>query len=183
MKISKTKNKSRKPALITVVIVLAALIGVSAYAAYALTNDNHTMRETNTSQQETDAGNQAKKDTIDKSDQDSANNTPTDKGEQPSAPQSQEVAMTITASSQSESTYQIRTMISALVSSGTCQLQLTKGGSTVSKSAGVAAFAQTSTCQGFDVPLSELSPGTWAVKASFNGSGKTGSTSSEIEVK
>lgn len=183
MKISKTKSKSRKPMLITIVIVLALLIGVGAYAAYALTNDNHATKETNISQQETDAGNQAKKDTIDQSNQDSSDNTPADKGEQPSSPQSQEVAMTITASSQSESTYQIRTMISALVSSGTCQLQLTKGGATVSKSAGVAAFAQTSTCQGFDVPLSELSPGIWTVKVSFNGSGKTGSVSSEIEVK
>lgn len=179
MKIQKVNNKKSIVAIVVAAII--AVLALGTYITYAIILPaTDKMQAQNTQQQETDAGNQAKKDTVNST---SNPETPADKGEQTPTPQGENIPISITASSQTDSIYQIRTMISALVTTGTCQLQMTKGNTTVNKSAGVSAFAQTSTCQGFDIPLSELSAGTWNVKITFEGSGKTGSVSSDIEVK
>ncbi|MGB4768826.1 MAG: hypothetical protein WBP22_06270 [Candidatus Saccharimonas sp.] len=59
---------------------------------------------------------------------------------------------------------QIRTLLSEIVSQGTCTLTLTKGSSTISRSVALQAGPADSTCQGFDIPLSELSNGTWNIR-------------------
>lgn len=51
----------------------------------------------------------------------------------------------------------IRTNIDQYLSSGSCALTLSDGSNSVSRAASIVPEASTSTCEGFDVPTSELS--------------------------
>ncbi len=103
----------------------------------------------------------------------------------PSNPQSQAsgkstVALDITSHSQTSSTYQIRTLIGATTNEGTCTLTLTKNTSNVTKTAPVSALAKTTTCQGFDIPMTELTAGTWQLNIIFSNSTLTGTATETI---
>ena len=94
------------------------------------------------------------------------------------------VQITITAANQNKSALQIRTMISAIENTGVCTLTLTSTGKpTVTKTANSQALASTSTCQGFDIPISELSFGTWQAVVEYNSTALTGSANQDIVVK
>lgn len=94
------------------------------------------------------------------------------------------VGLAITASNQSDQAYQLRTMIYALANDGTCALTLTgPSGKTVTKSASVQPLSNTTTCKGFDIPLTELTAGTWKVRLIFENTNLMGSTDSTITVK
>ncbi len=95
-----------------------------------------------------------------------------------------DVSVAITASNQSEQTYQLRAMIYALANDGTCSLTLTgPSEKTVTKNASVQPLSNTTTCKGFDIPLTELTAGTWKVRLTFENTNLTGSTDSTIIVK
>lgn len=183
MKIQKRINKLYFIIPLAVILVLAG--GTTAYLLASRGNDQQSQKAEEISKQEVEAGNQAKNETVNSSDE-AKSETPADKGDQGDSSAGQpgeKVAMSITASAQNAGTYQIRTLIQALIPGGTCTLQLTKGSSVVTKTAGVSLFAQTSTCQGFDVPVSELSTGTWSAKVTFEGDSKSGETTTDIEVR
>lgn len=94
------------------------------------------------------------------------------------------VQVTITAANQNDSILQIRVLISAVEDTGTCTLTLTSTGqTTVTKTSGVQASASTSTCQGFDIPTSELSVGTWHIVAEYNNASLTGTYSMDKVIK
>lgn len=91
--------------------------------------------------------------------------------------------ITVTAAFQNGSVFQIRSLITPLTGSGTCTLTLTKGSSTLTKNADIQAQASSSTCRGFDIPVSELSAGEWNVVLTFEGKDSRGSTETKIEVE
>jgi hypothetical protein len=94
------------------------------------------------------------------------------------------VSMAITASSQNDQVYQLRTMIYALANEGTCSLVLTStSGKTVTKSVSVQPMSNTTACKGFDIPLADLSAGNWKVHVSFENTKLIGSADSTITVK
>ncbi|MDB5183465.1 MAG: hypothetical protein JWO07_146 [Candidatus Saccharibacteria bacterium] len=69
---------------------------------------------------------------------------------------------------------QVRTTISANVSDGSCSLTLTKGSTVVTKAnVGIQALSGYSTCKGWDIPVSELSSGTWTAKVTTSYQSKT----------
>lgn len=77
------------------------------------------------------------------------------------------VNVTISAANQNDGVLQIRTLISSIINTGTCTLTLTKGSAVVTRSAGVQAIASSATCKGFDIPVSQLSPGAWQASVTF----------------
>ena len=94
------------------------------------------------------------------------------------------VQILITAANQNESTLQIRTLISAVENTGICTLTLTNAGKpTVTKTVNSQALASTSTCQGFDIPISELPVGTWHIVIEYNSTALTGSANQDIVIK
>jgi hypothetical protein len=94
------------------------------------------------------------------------------------------VQITITAANQNESTLQIRTLISAVEGTGVCTLTLTSAGKpTVTKTSDSQALASISTCQGFDIPISELPVGTWHAVIDYSSTALTGSANQDIVVK
>jgi flagellar basal body-associated protein FliL len=94
------------------------------------------------------------------------------------------VQVAITAANQNGPTLQIRTLISTVDNTGTCTVALTSSGkATVTKTAGVQALASTSTCQGFDIPVSELSNGTWSILVQYSSTSLTGSVTQDVVIK
>jgi len=94
------------------------------------------------------------------------------------------IQVTITAAEQNGSTLQIRVLIGAVESKGTCTLALTRAGETsVTKTAGTQALSSTSTCQGFDIPTSELSAGTWNALITYDSSTLAGSATKSIIIQ
>lgn len=78
--------------------------------------------------------------------------------------------------------YSIRLTINQYLSSGTCNLTMTSGSSTFTKAAEIATSASTSTCQGFDIPLSELSSGSWQISIKISADGKTGTITGDASL-
>lgn len=77
------------------------------------------------------------------------------------------VPVTISAANQNDGVLQVRTLISAITSSGTCTLTLTKNSTTVTKTSEVQSLPSSATCKGFDIPVSEISAGEWQLKVVF----------------
>lgn len=114
----------------------------------------------------------------------------TNNSDTPSAPtpipdsSKKSVQVAITAANQNGAILQIRTQINAVEDTGKCTLTLTKTGQPpVTKTADVQAYASISTCMGFDVPVSELSVGTWQALISYDSTTLTGSVSKFIAIK
>ncbi len=94
------------------------------------------------------------------------------------------VQVAITAANQSGSILQIRAIISATEDTGICRLTLTSPGKkSVTKTANTQALANTSTCQGFDVPMSEISAGIWNINIEYSSSTLTGTTTKDVAIK
>lgn len=180
MKTKKHTLFSKKAALITsVVIVLAA--GAAA-AAFFVASPNNSNKENSSSDQTQSTSTTPSASTP----------TPESKiggsSEQPPAPTPQpsgksKVTAAITAANQNGSTVQIRSIIYSVTSSGTCTLTLTKGSSIVTKTAPVQAISSSSTCQGFDIPSSELSAGQWQIVLHFENDSLTGDATGSVSVE
>lgn len=162
MKIIQKRHRIGKKAALAIVVALLAISGV---VGYRLLNSNsqkssssqlpaasdNKLNNVNTgtpTSDQTKAGNDAKKDTI---------------SQPSSAPKETPFTTTITAANQNGGLLQIRSLISALSNSGVCELTLSKGTKTITKTIGVQANANSSTCKGFDIPTSELSSGDWNI--------------------
>ena len=92
-------------------------------------------------------------------------------------------APTISTLEQSGDNLVVRTVINN-VKSGSCSLKLTKGTTTIEKQAAIGLVTSYYTCQGFDVPISEMSLGTWSASVSISSDGETvTSASRNVEIK
>ncbi len=58
----------------------------------------------------------------------------------------------------------IRSTINQFIDSGTCELTLRSGSKTVSRSVEIIQNPSSSSCAGFDIPVSELSSGQWNIE-------------------
>lgn len=67
----------------------------------------------------------------------------------------------------------IRNTINQFVDSGTCDLTLSSGNTTVRRSAEIIQNPSSSSCAGFDIPLSELRSGQWSIEIYVSSEGKS----------
>lgn len=91
--------------------------------------------------------------------------------------------VSITAANQTTSSVQIRSLIQGVIDNGTCTLELTGGGVSLTRSVGVQASANSTTCRGFDIPIGELSVGVWRLRLTFVAEKGSGFTTSSLEIK
>lgn len=68
----------------------------------------------------------------------------------------------------------IRTTINQTITSGSCHLTLTKDGKSVSRHSGLIQNPSSSSCEGFDIPVSELSTGDWNVSIKVTDDNRSG---------
>lgn len=74
----------------------------------------------------------------------------------------------------------IRANIGIVSSSGTCDLSMTSpGGKTYKAAAGIQAMASSSTCKGFNIPMSDLASGSWKITVSVTDGSATGQATTE----
>ncbi|MBP9738452.1 hypothetical protein KBD20_02060 [Candidatus Saccharibacteria bacterium] len=186
MKIQKRKM-SRKKILITTIAVLI-LFGIGGYLAYvyfsSTNNSSTSINYDEATSEQKNAGNQTKDSSVDANDK----SKPISGSDQPAAPVPQEngkgkISATMTAANQNGSLVQIRFDIGGVTSTGTCTLTLKNGSKSVTKSTGVQALAGSTTCKGFDVPVSELSPGVWQTTLHFENDSLAADTAGTIEVQ
>lgn len=178
MKINRSPKKRIIIISLSVLVVITAIVVTLLY----LRSQDGQHQKTISAQQKA-AGDQAKSNAVD------ASNGKAEANDTPEAPQPIEgsnksnVGVSMTASAQNGSMYQMRFQIDAPTSDGVCTLTLTKDSSTVTKTANVQALAKISTCQGFNVPVDELSPGQWNVNLTYESDQLTGSTATTITIQ
>ena len=189
-----SKKMSKTPLLITAaaatLLAVSALTYVYAFNGSILGWNNHakssnkmplTNLDTPTNEQ-IKAGNDIKKENSDKSS--GGKSTPSAPASQPgSSKQNVEVMITVAKQYSDSGTLRVRTQISRVVNTGQCTINLTKSGKTVTKTADVQALANTSTCKGFDIPVSELSAGSWSTTLTYENDSLLGTTSTVIEIQ
>lgn len=177
------KKTNRKKIVITsaIIIVLIA-IAVGVYLLLAKSPDQNKQQQgTNlqpATQSQINAGNAIKQTTVEDGTKPNASHTDT-----PVQPSGSQVDVTITAANQNGANFSVRALIGELTSSGTCTLTLTKNGTVVTKTSPIQALANSSTCQGFDIPTSQLSSGVWHMTLTVSTSDKTGSAAKDISIQ
>jgi hypothetical protein len=198
MKIQNKKTYSKSKIIITSTILVILIISSLALYIYAFNGSifgwslsNKASQDSSINYEKPSDDQKKAGDTIKET---SANNESdstkpgTSGSDQPQAPVPQDngkgkVEMTITSSSVNDGVLQLRSIISAISSTGTCTLTLSKDGKTVTKTASVQALANASTCQGFNVNTSELSPGSWLASLHFENTTLLADTSKMITVE
>lgn len=189
MRSIKGKTRKKKIIIIAIAIILLGSGSVGAYMALHNSSDSDSSKKKDESsgtktdsnppsQEQIDAGNQQKQQTA--GDASKPSSTPSDA---PATNPTGQLGVTITAANQNGSVINIRTLINEIVSSGTCTLTLQKGSQIVRKIASVQALANSSTCQGFDIPTSELSGGAWQLTVAVSAGGKSGSATQTITIQ
>ena len=179
----KIKNKKRYPKKIIIIFIAAVLLVVSPFIyVYALkgnlfgwkisqstvNTDKVTIDYGPATPDQKAAGNQTKSN--------STSDTPPAPTTIPNSVK-KNVEISITSHAQNGSIFQIRALISSLDSTGICTLTLTSPGrTTVTKTADAQSLASTSTCQGFDVPISELPAGSWRAVINYSSDNLVGSS-------
>jgi hypothetical protein len=157
MKIAKPTS-SKKRLIIYALLAFVLLSG--SYVTYALTHNN-------TSNSPAEEKQETNKEVIN-------NNPPTDDqvtqgqdikkqslDQSTSQDTDQEILMTLVSNNKNETSVQLRTLIDKNVSDATCTLSVTQSDKSYTDTVAVQNMPSTSTCKGFDIPLSRLSPGTW----------------------
>jgi len=100
-----------------------------------------------------------------------------------SSKKSVEVSITSLNSNSPNGPLQIRAQIGAVDDTGVCTLTLTSPGrSMVTKTASTQSLASISTCNGFDVPLSELSAGIWKAQIQYSSNALSGTASQDVDI-
>lgn len=189
MKINK-KSFSKKPFIITVVILLVVASGYGAYAAantqwpfQASTSQNQAI--TSSSSKTTDGSQKSSE--VDSTKQPSGTTedspkTPAKNEGSSDLPKNQ-INVTITSISTHDGIVKVKSLINDIVSNGTCTLTFEKGDDIITKTSGIQPMPGSSTCKGFNIPVSELGKGTWQVKLSVTTDEKAGSASQSYKVQ
>lgn len=171
---------TRKKIVIATCILL--LILVASAIVYYSHRDRTTKSTTNpvpqkpinytppTSDQVT-TGDQIKKQSVDSQQQnnDTSPSTPT--------------PVMITSINQSSGVIYIRSIIQKVTNSGSCTLTMSNNtGGSYTTTSKVQAMASSSTCEGFNIPSSKLSPGNWSITITFSDGLSSGSASGSVTV-
>jgi cytoskeletal protein RodZ len=180
-------QKNKKKIILFSVLALTLLVILIGTFAYfnkiwifaEPTTSNLNLAPATSSQQK--SGNQIK--------QDNADSKTTTGSDQPPAPVAQPsgkslVTVSITAANQNSSALQIRALAEVVDSTGTCTLTLSKTGYTsIVKTSPVQALASSTTCQGFDIPVTNLAKGSWNIDLIFENSTLKGEAIKTIDIQ
>lgn len=182
MKIKKYSSRNK----IITSIVLVILLIASATTVYALSVNNDDTDSDITDSQIRE-GNRIKQDSIESPKEDTDiknNNKPTTSSNTTDEDSNQNITIQITAVNQNDSLLQVRSSIDTITNDGHCTLTLTSesDGRAITREVGVTALAHISTCEGFDIPLSELTPGKWLLNLDYKDTSSKGAASSEINI-
>lgn len=189
MKITQSNN-TKRIAIISIVSILT-LGALGAATAFYFEVGPFTPKVDDSinlnkpSENELKSGSDAKQQTVESDG--SKNQTGSDPAPEPQPVENSDkksIHAEITAANQDESFLYIRTLIQTITSSGTCTLVMTgPQGKTYTTETAVQSLPSSSTCRGFNIPLANLSQGTWTIKVDFNNDELAASASKEVTIK
>lgn len=184
-------KKSHKKILLVGLIITGLLLASVAYlfvskiGPFAYRADNSINLDEPT-EEEKNAGSETKKRSTDPNQEDKTQ-TGSDPAPQPQpieGSDKQSVNIEITATNQDESYLRVRSLIQTVTNEGACNLTMTgPQNQTYKASVAVQSLPSSSTCKGFDVPLDQLTPGTWIIELGFSNSTLIASTSKEVVIE
>ncbi len=89
------------------------------------------------------------------------------------------IPVTITTVQPGDTVY-VRTILDRITSTAVCTLSMSgPNGKTYTATANTQPLASSSTCQGFNIPMSTLAPGSWSITVTVKDGAATGSASTE----
>ena len=185
---TKINNKNRRrrthhPAVTLTVIIL--LIGVLIFVSKMLADNASDIVEDN----KKGASNTTENTKAERTP--AENQTPTDDGDHKTPIQNDgddpntkdSLTGVITMAEASNGMVHIRVNIDQYLSSGTCKLDMhSDSGVTFNDNAVIIPTASTSTCEGFDIPVSNLTSGHWSININLETSDKTGVITGDINI-
>lgn len=177
----KLKPKSSKKKIILVILAIIAVLAASV-AGYAFYNSQQNSKDTG---METDNSQDANP--LDEQSETQQQSYEEQKKEeqadnQDDTPPDATLEVTFTSVGQMDTTVRVRAEINALLEGGTCTLTLTKGTSVLTETAATYPTANVSTCQGFDIPTTELSAGIWNATLEVTKDGQSGRATTTVDV-
>ena len=89
----------------------------------------------------------------------------------------------ITTARVSGENFIVRVSIDQYLSSGTCELKLEKSEKNYEETVNIYSDVSTSTCEGFDIPLSSLEKGVWNATINLSSEGKTGNIEGKVTIE
>jgi hypothetical protein len=185
MKIIKHASKSKKIILLILAVVLLSAL---AYGVYAKQSNRWPFIQTPHTNSDKGRDIDYKSPTNDqKSEGERIKERSVDQPSQTTPPpssttQKKNVAATVTSANQNNGKFQVRFLIQAL-DKGSCVLRLTKGTTSVTKTSATQTLPNSMTCQGFDIPLSELSSGEWTYTMTFTGNDTNATVTDKVNIQ
>ena len=181
MKIHQAKTNRKRNVVAVVILALVLLAGMIAWACHyqqwpfappvAQEKPVNTVDYTAPTKQQAETGTATKERVAEQAKQ--------QESQEGSTTPSGTIPVNITAVQPGETVY-IRTLISSVTSSATCKLDMAgPDGKTYTTSVGTQALAGSSTCQGFNIPMSELGSGSWKITISVNDGTNEGAITTE----
>ena len=194
MKINTPAKRTRKKLIIPLIVVL--LIGAGTYTIVAATNNLWPFTASEESREETDLRQTSSEPVTTENSEDSAQNTLEDPENNPESHippkydtpddtvESDGLTGVISHTSVRDGNLVIRTTINQFLSNGDCILTLTRSSDnkTVTKKAPIVANPSTSSCDGFDIPTSELGSGSWNVVINLKSGDQQGRLTNKISI-
>lgn len=178
------KNSSKKTLIIATVILLIIAISVGAYLLTSQDNQSNTPKDSTpkSADQSKDTSKNSSK--VDKK----TDGTTVDKGvaehekekdippnyEGPDANASESLTGSINYAGVIDGKLTIRTTINQALDSGSCEIGLTNGATTITRTSGIIPNPSSSSCEGFDIPTSELGSGNWEITIKITSGDKSG---------
>lgn len=97
--------------------------------------------------------------------------------------QSSDKGVQITSAYVNGDIFQVRTLIPSVTAEGTCTIRMTSSDQTTyTATAGVQPLSSSSTCKGFDIPLSSLGSGTWTVTVTYSTATSSSTATKEVVI-
>ena len=182
------QKKSKKNLIITLSIV--GMLVIISIIAYLFMSPKADQQESNSSSTRSQSNNKSDNSSTDNSISTDSNTTveheaekdiqPPYEGENPNS--SPSLTGVINYKSVTDGTLIIRTTINQMLSSGTCNLTMTNGAKTITKSSGITQNPSSSSCEGFDIPTSELGSGDWKIDITITNGDRTGNITDSVSL-
>jgi len=179
MKIN-TQTKKKKVIVILVVIAIIIITGLLTFAVlekrgfFGDKQDNSKIEKTDNTDKNRETSNYNSSD----NDKEKPVNDP----QQNANNQSPDIDGFITSTNISYEILTIRTQINELLPEGTCSLVLSNSQKSLTRNSNLINSATSSSCYGFDVPISELANGNWQIKITISSGQRIGIISGEVVI-
>lgn len=181
MNIKNKKNKSsKKTATILALSLIVIIAGVATYVVLSRIDTSTTQKDATQSSSKNNSSDNASKDTDSSKTSDNEiidhesekDITPGYEGESPDL--SENLTGSINYTGVSGDKLIVRTTINQSLSSGLCEISLVNGSATITRTSNIIPNPSSSSCEGFDIPTSELGSGNWEIMIKITSGDKSG---------